>query len=60
MWCGGPLAPLRLFFGVLDASGKNRRFGVDLSNSENIARTAFLEPKTAENRNWHCGILLIG
>ena len=30
------------------------------SNSENIARTAFLEPKTAENRNWHCGISLIG
>ena len=30
------------------------------SNSENISCVAFLKPKTAENMNWHCGILLIG
>ena len=30
------------------------------SNSENISCVTFLKPKTAENRNWHCGILLIG
>jgi len=30
------------------------------SDSEDICRTAFLKQKTAENRNWHCGILLIG
>ena len=32
----------------------------ELSNSENISCVRFLKPKTAENRNWHCGILLIG
>jgi hypothetical protein len=29
-------------------------------NSENISCVAFLKHKTAENRNWHCGILSIG
>jgi hypothetical protein len=28
MWCGGPLAPLWLSFGLRLASGKNRRFGL--------------------------------
>ena len=32
----------------------------ELSNSENISCVTFLKHKTAENRNWHCGILLIG
>jgi hypothetical protein len=32
----------------------------ELSNSENISFVTFLKPKTTENRNWHCGILLIG
>ncbi|KAK1668273.1 hypothetical protein QYE76_056432 [Lolium multiflorum] len=41
------------------AFGKNRRFGLRFVDSENIARTAFRNQK-AENRNWHCGILLIG
>ena len=30
------------------------------SRSENISCVTFLKPKTAENRNWHCGILSIG
>ena len=30
------------------------------SNSENISCVGFLKPKTAENRNWRFGILLIG
>lgn len=30
------------------------------SNSENISLLGFLKPKTAENRNWHFGILSIG
>ena len=30
------------------------------SNSENISCVTFVKPKTAENRNWHCGILSIG
>ena len=31
-----------------------------MSNSENIYCVTFLKPKTAENRNWHCGVLSIG
>jgi hypothetical protein len=30
------------------------------SNSENISYVEFMKPKTAENRNWRFGILLIG
>jgi hypothetical protein len=30
------------------------------SNSENLSCVGFLKPKTAENRNWRFGILLIG
>ena len=30
------------------------------SNFENIFCVTFLKQKTAENRNWHCGILSIG
>jgi hypothetical protein len=30
------------------------------SNSENISLLGFLKPKTAEDSNWHFGILLIG
>ena len=60
LWSGGPGPPLRLPFGVLVRLGEIRCLAFVSSNSENIARTAFLEPKTTENRNWHCGILLIG
>ena len=31
--------------------------GFVLSNSENISCVEFLKPKTAENKNWHGGIL---
>ena len=60
VWCGGPGPPLRLPFGVLVRLGEIRCLAFVSSNSENIARTVFLEPKTAENRNWHFGTLLIG
>ena len=60
LWSGGPGPPLRLPFGVLVCLGEIRCLAFVSSNSENIARTAFLEPKTTENRNWHGGILLIG
>ena len=40
--------------------GKIRSWALISSNSENISLLGFLKPKTAENRNWHFGILLIG
>ena len=57
----GPLLPASdspsMFWNL---PGKIRYLAFVSSNSENIARTAFLEPKTTENRNWHFDILLIG
>ena len=53
-------APLRLSFGLRERVGKIGTWHLVSSNSEDICRTAFLKSKTAENRNWHCGILLIG
>jgi hypothetical protein len=55
-WCGGPLAPLRLSFGLRLVSGKIGGLGFVLSNSENISYVTFLKHKTAENRElalWH-------
>ena len=59
MWGGRPAAPLRLSFGLRVRVGQIGTWDF-VSDSENISSTAFLKPKTAENRNWHCGILLIG
>jgi hypothetical protein len=59
-WCGRLLAPLRLFFGLRDASGKIGILAFVLSNSENISYVAFLKHKNSKNRNWHCGISLVG
>ena len=53
-------APLRLSFGLRERVGKIGIWDFVSSDSEDISRTAFLKPKTAENRNWDCGILLIG
>ena len=44
-------APLRLSFGVRVRVGKIGTWLFVSSNSEDICRTAFLKPKTAENRN---------
>jgi hypothetical protein len=54
--CGEPLAPLRLIFGLCDASGKIPGLAFVSSNSENISCVAFLKHKTVENREltlWH-------
>ena len=52
--------PLRLSFGLRLRLVKLGTSQFVSSNSENISCVTFLKPKTAENRNWHCGILLIG
>ena len=60
VWGGRLGAPLRLSFGLRERVRKIGTLAFVSSNSENISRTTFLKSKTAENRNWHCGILLIG
>jgi hypothetical protein len=49
-WCGRPLAPLRLGFGLRDASGKIGTLAFVSSNSENISYVAFLKHKNNRNR----------
>jgi hypothetical protein len=58
--CGIPVGPLLLPFWLPEASGILGLLVFTSSDSENISYVTFLKPKTAENRNWHCGILLIG
>jgi hypothetical protein len=56
LWCGWPLAPLRLIFGLREASVKIGGSAFVSSNSENISYVAFLKHKIAENREltlWH-------
>jgi hypothetical protein len=56
LWCGQPLAPLRVIFGLREASIKIGGSAFVLSNSENISCVTFLKTKTAENRElalWH-------
>jgi hypothetical protein len=55
-WCGRPLAPLRLCFGLRLVSGKIGTSAFVSSNSENISYVNFLKHKIAENRElalWH-------
>jgi hypothetical protein len=52
--------PLRLIFGLCEASVKIEGLAFVSSNSENISCLAFLKHKNSRNRNWHCGISLIG
>jgi hypothetical protein len=50
------LAPLHLYFGLRDASGKIGILAFVLSNSENICCAAFLKHKNSINRElalWH-------
>jgi hypothetical protein len=49
-WCGRLLAPLRLCFGLRDASGKIGTLAFVSSNSENISCVAFLKHKNSRNR----------
>jgi hypothetical protein len=56
LWFGWPLAPLRLIFGLHEASVKIGGSAFVSSNSENIFYVAFLKHKTTENRElalWH-------
>jgi hypothetical protein len=48
-WCGRPLAPLRLCFGLRLVSGKIGTSAFVSSNSENISYVNFLKHKIAEN-----------
>jgi hypothetical protein len=45
LWCGWPLASLRLIFGLHEASVKIGGLAFVLSNSENISCVAFLKHK---------------
>jgi hypothetical protein len=45
LWCGRPLAPLRLIFGLREASVKIEGSAFVLSNSENISCVTFLKRK---------------
>jgi hypothetical protein len=56
LWCGWPVAPLRLIFGLREASVKIGGLALVSSNSENISCVTFLKHKTEENRElalWH-------
>jgi len=56
MWFGLLVAHLRLSFGLRDGAGKIGTWPFVSCNSENIRRSTFLKPKTAENRElalWH-------
>jgi hypothetical protein len=48
--CGQPLAPLRLIFGLCEASVKIEGWAFVSSNSENISCVAFLKHKNIKNR----------
>jgi hypothetical protein len=47
LWCGRPLVPLRLSFGLHLASGKIGTSAFVSSNSENISCVAFLKHKNS-------------
>jgi hypothetical protein len=47
MWCGWPLAPLHLIFGLREASVKIGGSAFVSSNSENISCVTFLKHKNS-------------
>ena len=56
LWFGHLVASLRLSFGLRVRAGKIGTWLFVSCNSENIYRSNFLKPKTAENRElalWH-------
>jgi hypothetical protein len=60
-WCGQPLAPLRLLFGLRSSSGKNRSSGTCFVQFWEYFLCSFSETqKQQKTGNWHCGILLVG
>ena len=55
-WCGLPVAPLRLSFGLRVRDIKIGTSGFVSSNSENISRTTFLKYKNSRKQElalWH-------
>ena len=58
-WCGPTRPPPGVPFWLLESSGAKLREITSFVDSENISFITFLESKTEENRNWHCGILSI-
>jgi hypothetical protein len=60
-WCGGPLAPLRLSFGLRPSSGKNRSFSFCFVQFWEYFLCSFSETqKQQKTGNWHYGISSIG
>jgi hypothetical protein len=61
LWCGCPVAPLRLLFGSLEASVNFWMFGFYFVQFREYFLCNFFETqKQLKTGNWHCGILLIG
>jgi hypothetical protein len=59
--CGRPVAPLRLLFGLLEASLNNRRFSFCFVQFREYFLCIFSETQKQQKiGNWHYGILLIG
>jgi hypothetical protein len=50
LWCGWPLASLRLIFGLREASLKIGGLAFVSSNSENISYVAFLKHKNSRKQ----------
>jgi hypothetical protein len=61
LWCGWPLAPLRLIFGLREALIKIGGSAFVSSKFREYFLCSFSETqKQQKTGNWHCGILLIG
>jgi hypothetical protein len=61
LWCGQPLAPLRLPFGPRPSSGQNRSFGLRFVQFREYFLCSFSETlKRQKTWNWHCVTLSIG
>jgi hypothetical protein len=61
LWCGCPVAPLRLLFGLLEASLNIRRFDFYFIQFREYFLCNFSETQKQQKiGNWHYGILLIG
>jgi hypothetical protein len=59
--CGALVAPLRLFFGSLEAFGKNKTSGTCFIQFQEYFLCITSETqKQQKTGNWHCGNLLIG
>jgi hypothetical protein len=58
---GQALAPLRLLFGSLEASGENKTSKTCFVQFQEYFLCSFSETqKQHKTGNWHCGILSIG